>query len=95
VAVLVASILSTACLVWGLRDVMDKAVRSWVWATGLGGLLVPLSWLQSSGPRDLGLYGLALTAYAALLLGFKVVTLAEIGTVWQILDPRRPTVRES
>jgi O-antigen/teichoic acid export membrane protein len=95
VAVLVASILSTACLVWGLRDVMDQAVRSWVWATGLGGLLVPLSWLQFSGPLDLGLYGLALTAYAALLLGFRIVTLAEIGTVWRTLDPRRPIVRES
>jgi O-antigen/teichoic acid export membrane protein len=95
VAVLAASILSTACLVWGLRDVMGQAVRSWVWATGLGGLLVPLLWLQSSGPLDVGLCGLALTAYAALLLGFRIVTVAEIGTVWRVLDPRRPTVRAS
>jgi O-antigen/teichoic acid export membrane protein len=95
VAVLAASILSTACLVWGLRDVMGEAFRSWVWATGLGGLLVPLSWLQFSGPLDVGLYGLALAAYAALLLGFRIVTVAEIGTLSRVLDPRRPIVRES
>jgi O-antigen/teichoic acid export membrane protein len=95
VAVLAASILSTACLVWGLRDVMGQAVRSWVWVTALGGLLVPLSWLRSSGPLNVGLCALALTAYAALLLGFRIVTVAEIGTVWRALDPRRPIVRES
>jgi hypothetical protein len=95
VAVLAASILSTACLVWGLRDVMGQAVRSWVWVTGLGGLLVPLLWFRSSGPLNVGLCGLALTAYAALLLGFRIVTPAEIRTVWRVLDLRRPIVRES
>lgn len=95
VAVLAASVLSTACLVWGLRDVMGPAVRSWVWVTGLGGVLVPLLWLQSSGLLNVGLYGLALAAYAALLLGFRIVTMAEVGTVWRVLDPRRPIVRES
>ena len=95
VAVLAASILSTACLVWGLRDVMGQAVRSWVWVTGLGGLLLPLLWFRSSGPLNVGLCGLALTAYAALLLGFRIVTPAEIRTVWRVLDLRRPIVRES
>lgn len=94
VAVLAASTLSTACLVWGLRDVMGQAVRSWVWATGLGGLLVPLLWLQSSGPLNVGLCGLVLAAYAALLLAFRIVTVAEIRTVWQLFDPRS-IVRES
>ena len=47
------------------------------------------------GPLNVGLCGLALTAYAALLLGFRIVTPAEIRTVWRVLDLRRPIVRES
>ena len=65
-------------LAWALRRERPYSHRPAVFAALLGLPVLPLAWFPGSGPLELALLIVALAAYAALLLGTRVVTIAEL-----------------
>ena len=84
-AVLVATSLSAAYLVYRLRSTISYSFKRYVWVIGLGGMFAPLCWLRSSWEVNLALFSVFVVAYSAVLLLLRIVTREEISTIWQAI----------
>lgn len=94
-SVLAASTLATAYSTWRMRQIVRYSLRSWGLVVGLGGLMLPLAWMQSSWMVNVALYAAFVAAYGSLLFLLRVITPDEIATAWRAIGPRgwalRPT----
>jgi len=92
IAVLTGSTLNAAFVSWHLRRELPYSYRSPASAAALGVLVMPLAWFATSWPLQLTLFAVALLMYAALLLGTRVVTIAELVALGRSI--RAPRVLE-
>ena len=84
-AVLAATILSAAYLVYRLQPIMGYSLKRYAWVIGLGGIFAPLCWLRSSWEVNLALFSIFVVAYSGVLLLLRLITREEITTVWQVI----------
>ena len=77
-AVLAGSTLNAVYVSWSLRHELLHSYRPAASAAALGLLVLPIVWFATSWILQLALFVIALTIYAALLLGTRVVTVAEL-----------------
>jgi len=88
-AVLAGSTLNAVYVSWCLRHELPFSHRPAASAATLGLLVLPLVWFATSWALQLTLFGVALAIYAALLLGMRVVTVAELmGLARSLRAPR-------
>ncbi len=88
-AVLAGATMNAVYLAWALRRERPYSHRPAVFAALLGLPVLPLAWFSGSWPLELALLIAALGAYAALLLGTRVVTIAELTGLTQSLRAGR------
>jgi len=88
-AVLAASTIYSGYLTWRMQGIITYSLEKWVLSIALGLLFLPLVWLQSSWMVNCVLYGIFVVGYVTLLLLLRIITLEELKTVWQAIDPRR------
>lgn len=88
-AVLAGATMNAAYLAWGLRHERPYSHRPAMFAALLGLPVLPLAWFSGSWPLELALVIVALAAYAALLLGTRVVTIAELAGLRRSLNAGR------
>ncbi len=79
VAVLAGAMMNAGYLAWALRRERPYSHKPAVQAALLGLPVLPLVWFAESPILDVALLIVALAGYAALLLGTRVVTIAELG----------------
>lgn len=95
VAVLTGSTLNAAYVSWRLRHELPYSYRPAASAASLSLLVLPLVWFATSWPMQLVLFGIAVSIYAALLLGMRVVTIAELAGLRRSLRASRVAVAPS
>jgi len=78
VAVLVGATMNAGYLAWGLRRDLPYSHKPALHAALLGLLVLPLAWFAGSWLFELAVCGFALAVYTGLLLGTRVVTIAEL-----------------
>lgn len=91
-AVLPASVLLASYLTWRTRRELPVPLGAAGRAVALSLVFVPLAFLRSSLPVNVLLFAGSTVAYAALLLRYRVVTVAEIAEVRGHLLERQPAV---
>jgi O-antigen/teichoic acid export membrane protein len=84
-AVLAATILSAAYLVYRLQPIVGYSLKRYAWVIGLGGVFAPLCWWRSSWEVNLALFGIFVVAYSGVLLLLRIITREEITTVWEAI----------
>jgi stage V sporulation protein B len=84
-AVMVATILAAAFLVYRLQPTIGYSLQRYAWAIGLGAVFAPLCWWRSSWQVNLALFSLFVVAYPAILLRLRIITREEITTAWQAI----------
>lgn len=86
-AVLATSLLYAGYFLWRMQNVLSFSLRRWALAIGLGGFFLPLLWLRSSWPVNLGLYAIFFAGYGSVLLLLQVITLEEIAAIRRAISP--------
>jgi O-antigen/teichoic acid export membrane protein len=84
-AVLVATMLSAAYLVYRLQPLLNYSLKRYAWAIGLGWIFAPLCWWRSSWEVNLALFSIFVLAYTGVLLLLRIITLEEITMAWRAL----------
>lgn len=77
-AVLSASVLFTAYLTWRIQNELILPLRKWALTIGMGAIFLPLVWLRSSWPVNVGLFLVTMAGYCSVLVFSRVITLEEI-----------------
>jgi hypothetical protein len=84
-ALLVATILAAAFLVYRLQPSIGYSLKRYAWAIGLGVIFAPLCWWRSSWEVNLGLFSIFVVAYPGFLLRLRIITWEEITKAWQAI----------
>lgn len=84
-AVLAASVVYSAYLVWRMKRTVRFPLRTWALAIALGGLFLPLAWLHWSLEMRVVLYLLFLVGYGGALLLLRVVAPGEAAAAWRTI----------
>src|SRR5262249_35283599 len=87
-AVLAASAIHAAYLVWSMQPAMRPFLGSWATITGLGAIFLPLVLVRPSSSLDVNvmLYLVFLFGYAAVLGISRMLTLTEVTALWRAIS---------
>jgi O-antigen/teichoic acid export membrane protein len=87
VAVLAASALYAGYFTWRMRGVVVYSLWEWAQPVLLGCVFIPLVWMRSTLPVNIGLFAMFVAGYVSLLLLLKIVTPGEVIWMRRALRP--------
>jgi O-antigen/teichoic acid export membrane protein len=89
-AALLGSTLYAAVMTWQMRRELPYSLATAAWTGMLALIFVPLAWLKGDWLTNLLLLIVAVAGYLFCLFGMRIVTIAEIAKVRQLLRPGQP-----